>query len=283
MFAELVDMSIHDRHNVPMATLSTIKPANLPDELLAEGISSFDAAFAADRIGSTPGRVHGALKRLVDGGKIFSPARGFYVIIPPQYRKWGAVPASWFVDSMMNHLGRTYYVGLLSAAELSGAAHQRPQAFQVVVDKYLADRTFGRVRMEFLINRHVAELPTTTVNAPTGTVRLSTPAVTALDLADRPLDAGGLDNVATTLIELVDQHPITDKELINLAPWYPSASLRRLAHLYETFCGGSLDTLHANISPERREPALLDPAGARRGSVSRRWNLRLNTTVEPDL
>ena len=35
-----------------------------------------------------------------------------------------------------------YYVGLLSAAELFGAAHQRPQVFQVVVDKYLPDRAF---------------------------------------------------------------------------------------------------------------------------------------------
>ena len=75
---------------------------------------------------------------------------------------------------MMAHLGRRYYVGLLSAAELLGAAHQRPQVFQVVVDKYLPDRAFGRVRMQFVINKHASQLATTAVNSPTGTMRVST-------------------------------------------------------------------------------------------------------------
>ena len=45
---------------------------------------------------------------------------------------------------------------LLSAAELLSAAHQRPQVFQVVMDKYLPGRTFGRVRMGFIVNKGVA-------------------------------------------------------------------------------------------------------------------------------
>ena len=109
-----------------MVTRSGIKPDRLPDELLSEGISSFDAAEAARRMGLSRDRAHGALKRLADAGEIFSAARGFYVIIPPEYRAWGAVPAPWFVDPMMAHLGRRYYVGLLSAAELFGAAHSPP-------------------------------------------------------------------------------------------------------------------------------------------------------------
>jgi predicted transcriptional regulator of viral defense system len=190
-----------------MVVGSRIKADRLPDALLAEGVSSFDAAEAARRTGLARDRVHGALKRLADAGEIFSPARGFYVIIPAQYRSWGAVPASWFVDAMTAHLGRAYYVGLLSAAELLGAAHQRPQVFQVVVDKYLPDRAFGRVRMQFVVNHHVQSLATTSVNTPTGTMRVSTPEVTALDLVSRPLDSGGLDNVVTVLIELHEEHP----------------------------------------------------------------------------
>ena len=266
-----------------MVAGSRIKADRLPDALLAEGVSSFDAAEAARRTGLARGRVHDALKRLADAGEIFSPARGFYVIIPAQYRSWGAVPATWFVDAMMSHLDRGYYVGLLSAAELLGAAHQRPQVFQVVVDKYLPDRAFGRVRMQFVINRHARSLATTLVNTPTGTMRVSTPEVTALDLVSRPLDSGGLDNVATVLIELHEEHPLAEPELLDAVDLYPSASSRRLGYLLERYCALRLDELNALAVKGGREPARLDPSGPRRGHVDPRWNLRLNAEIEPDL
>jgi predicted transcriptional regulator of viral defense system len=266
-----------------MVVGSGIKPDRLPDALLAEGVSSFDAAEAARRTGLARDRVHGALKRLADAGEIFSPARGFYVIIPAQYRSWGAVPAAWFVDSMMAHLDRGYYVGLLSAAELLGAAHQRPQVFQVVVDKYLPDRSFGRVRMQFVVNKRVSSLATTSVNAPTGTMRVSTPEVTALDLVSRPLDSGGLDNVATVLFELHEDHPFGEAALLDAADLYPSASARRLGYLLERYCGLRLDELNARAARAGGEPAPLDPSGPRRGHVDPRWNLRLNAEIAPDL
>ncbi len=266
-----------------MAVHTVTKPNRLPDELLAEGISSFDAEFAAQRTGLARDRVHGALKRLTDAGEIFSPARGFYAIIPAQYRSWAAVPAAWFVDPMMRHLHRAYYVGLLSAAEQHDAAHQRPQAFQVIVDKYLPDRSFGRVRLQFIVNRQAAKLPVASVNTPTGTMRVSTPPVTALDLAHRPLDSAGLDNVATVLIELTEQHPVVAADLIAIAPLYPSGSVRRLGYLLEHYGDAHLDDLVAHLQPDRREPAPLDSSGPRRGHVDPRWNVRVNATVEPDL
>jgi len=266
-----------------MVVGSRIKPHRLPDALLAEGVSSFDAVEAARRTGLARDRVHGALKRLADAGEIFSPARGFYVIIPAQYRPWGAVPASFFVDAMMAHLDRAYYVGLLSAAELLGAAHQRPQVFQVVLDKYLPDRAFGRVRMQFVVNQHARSLATTSVNTPTGMMRVSTAAVTALDLVSRPLESGGLDNVATVLIELYEERPFAESELVDAADLYPSASSRRAGYLLERYCRLELDELNDRVAQAGREPAPLDPSGPRRGHVEPRWNLRLNTQVEPDL
>lgn len=266
-----------------MVTRSGIKPARLPDELLSEGVSTFDAAEAARRTGLSPAQVHGALKRLADADQIFSAARGFYVIIPPEYRSWGAVPASWFVHPMMAHLGRSYYVALLSAAELFGAAHQRPQVFQVVVDKYLPDRSFGRVRMQFVVNKHAAQVATTPVNSPTDTLRVSTPEVTSLDLASRPHDSGGLNNVATVLIELFEDRDVGEGGLVEAARFYPSASVRRAGYLLETFADARLDALHASVDPAAHEPAPLQAGGVRRGRVDQRWNLRLNTEIEPDL
>jgi hypothetical protein len=41
-------------------------------------------------------------------GLAFSPTRGAYVLIPPEFRTWRAVPASHFVDDMMRYLGHEY-------------------------------------------------------------------------------------------------------------------------------------------------------------------------------
>ena len=63
--------------------------------------------------------------------------------VAPQYRTWGAPPPAELVDTLMAHLDREYYVGWLSASELLGAAHQRPQVFQVAVDASIAARRIG--------------------------------------------------------------------------------------------------------------------------------------------
>jgi len=57
---------------------------------------------------------------------ILSVYKGFYVIIPPHYKRSGVVPPSYYVNQLMRHLEKPYYVGLLNAAEIYGAAHQRP-------------------------------------------------------------------------------------------------------------------------------------------------------------
>jgi hypothetical protein len=121
--------------------------------LLAAGVHAFTTEDAAVVAGVKPDSARPALARLVKNKLAFSPARGLYIPIPPEYRSWGAVPALWFVDALMAHLDRVYYVGYLSAAEVHGAAHQRPQVFQVVVDRDLRARSFGRVRLRFITNR----------------------------------------------------------------------------------------------------------------------------------
>src|SRR6266508_1228496 len=97
--------------------------AKLPDALLARGVHAFTTEDAAAAAGIGPDSARPALARLVKNKLAFSPARGLYIPIPPEYRSWGAVPAAWFIDSLMAHLERDYYVGYLSAAEVHEAAH----------------------------------------------------------------------------------------------------------------------------------------------------------------
>lgn len=59
-----------------------------------------------------------SLSRLINRGIIMSPWKNFYVAIPTEYKLRGIVPPSFYIDRLMQFLGRNYYVSLLSAAEL---------------------------------------------------------------------------------------------------------------------------------------------------------------------
>ena len=76
------------------------------------------------------GNIAQALTIGVSKGRIMSSLRGFYVIVPDEYVLRGAVPQSFYLDDMMHHLGRQYYVALLSAASYHGASHLVPVAVQ---------------------------------------------------------------------------------------------------------------------------------------------------------
>lgn len=259
--------------------MATVTLAGLPDHLLSHGLTSFTAADAAQLVGVPVAHVYPGLQRLVDRAQIFSPARGFYVPIPPEFRTWRSVPATHFIDAMMNHLGRRYYVGLLSAAELHGVAHQRPQAFQVMVDRTLAARKAGRVDLRFYHDARLLSAATVPRQTPTGGLILATPATVVFDLTARPDAGGGLDNVATVLAELVAERLVDVAALRAAASRYPASAIRRagwiLQHHSDLDVGGHLDARDA-------APTMLDPHGGRRGPIDPTWQLIINTQIQPD-
>ena len=86
------------------------------------------------------------LSRTVKRGRIIAVYRGFYVIIPVQYQLKHIVPPQFYLDALMQHIGKPYYVCLLSAATLYAAAHQRPMQYQVmtVIPRISMSRTVPR-------------------------------------------------------------------------------------------------------------------------------------------
>src|ERR1035441_8373570 len=102
------------------------------DELLSEGRYTFSRQEAQLRLKSSPAAAYMALYRLVKDSHLMMPKKGFYVIVDPQHRFRGILPPEWFIHSFMKAEGKPYYVGLLSAAQLYGAAHHAPQEFQVM-------------------------------------------------------------------------------------------------------------------------------------------------------
>ncbi len=277
---------------VEMRSKSThVAPRHLRDHLLERGIHVVDIPAVVRMTGAPKREAAATMMRLRRAGQFFSPTPGLYVAIPPEYASWGVVPAMDFIEPLMSKLRRRYYVGLLSAAELYGAAHQRPQVFQVMVDKPLADRDFGRVRLRFYTRTAIERYPTVLRNSATGQVPVATAEVTALDLAARPIDAGGLSNVATILGELAMDGKLSPAALADAAELFPQAVARRLGWLLDRVASevGTAELAESLVQrldqggTRARALDLLDPAGRRRGHAGNRWRVVENTEVEPDL
>ena len=123
---------------------------NVIANLAARGRHRFTSSELRSALGVSEAAARQALSRLAAKGEIASPARGFYVIVPPEYRRLGCLPADQFVPALMEHRNIPYYAGLLSAAQYHGAAHHRPQEFQVVVEKSRPAILCGAVRVAFV-------------------------------------------------------------------------------------------------------------------------------------
>jgi len=181
------------------------KAAAFIDDLQSSGRYVFTRNEALRALRVSEIALKNAFWRLAKAARLVSPRRGFYVIVPLEYRVAGSVPASWFIRDLMAYLGRPYYVGLLSAAALHGAAHQSPQEFQVITDRPLRPIEAGRARIRFVKKSRVARTPTVGIKTPTGEIRVSSSEATALDLVRYPEHAGYLSNIATVLSELAER------------------------------------------------------------------------------
>jgi len=183
----------------------------------------------------------------------------------------------------MRFQGTAYYVGLLSAAELHGAAHQRPQEFQVFAAEQLRPIAVGRNRIRFFLKKSLAQTPVQFVKTSSGLIRVSTPEATALDLVRFSDRVGHLNYVATVLSELAEK--IEPGKLVLAAEAEgEAASAQRLGYLLENV-GAAKAAAKLAKWVDRRSPkfVFLRP-GKVDGELSRdgRWRVVVNQEVEPD-
>ena len=172
--------------------------------LLSEGRMVFSADEAGEALGIGRGAFLDAAERLQRRKHLIRLRQGFYVVVPPQYAAWGAPPPSCYIDDLMRHVGRSYYVGLLKAAELHGATHQAVMEFQVVTDKRLPEIHAGRSLISFYYRKNLISVidGIEDRNTETGRMKVSSVELTALDLVRYSHASGGLDNIVTFLADL---------------------------------------------------------------------------------
>ena len=256
-----------------------VRPAAFADWLLARGRSAVTTKEAAELLGIRPELVRVRLHSR--RGEFVSPVRGLWVPVPPEYRLWGAPEGIELIDRMMRHLGVDYYVGWLSAAAVHGAAHHAPQTFQVATSRPVADRVVGRTDFRFATRSAVSTLPIMDHQTRSGTAVVSSPELTALDVASDVALASGIDNVATVILGLVEEG-LDLQALAELSARFPAAAVRRIGWILDNFDGRDPSPLLAAVQRETVTPSVLDPARPLRGTTDHRWLIRVNADVDAE-
>jgi len=231
------------------------------------------------------------LYRLKRDGKLISPVSGLYVIVPPEHKSYGSIPAEELIPIMMKHLDAEYYVALLSAAGFYGASHQKPMVFQVITNRRIKHSLkFGQVHIKLIHKKSLTDLPIKDFVVSTGYLKVATPELIAIDLLKFPKHAGGMNNIATVLSELIES--IDVHKLIELAEnMGEHYQLQRLGYIIEKIDVMDddikkiiIDALTEYVSSQIKPYTPLASNISRIGYPRcRKWKIIENTDFESDL
>lgn len=252
------------------------------EDLASSGTTNFTREAAMQALGISHGAFLDAAARLNKRGHVFAPRRGFYVITPTHYLKWGAPPPSWYIDAMMADAQRPYYVALLKAAELHGASHQAVMEFQVVTDRQWKAIRAGRSKLAFYFRKDMKSIEHAIEQrkTDTGSMRLSSPALTALDLVRYPHASGGVDRIASVINELANA--IDPTQLDSLAPQFERSVIQRLGYILDHLQHHEVaSSLEKHVQTGNLPWVELEPkeASAMTSSEERERNLRWHIIV----
>lgn len=227
-----------------------------------------------------------ALDRLSNKGRILSVYKGFYLIVPPEYTSRGVLPPLLFIDNLMQFVGKPYYVGLLSAAALHGAAHQQPQEFFVITDIRQTTTQKKGLKINYITKKNISGSFLEKRKTEFGYVNVSNPELTAADLVYYNNRIGGVNRAASVLNELAEvmkPERIT-QELINT---FTIPTIQRLGYLLDVVLEQKTlaDKLYAESRKLKkaffRQPlkAGLEKTGF---PTNNRWKIIINTDIEID-
>lgn len=202
------------------------------DELLSKGKNAFSLQQAKE---SFPELSEAALKRslnrLSTKNRIVSVHKGYYVIVSYEYAAKGIVPPLLYIDGLMKFLNRPYYISLLSAAALYGAAHQAPQVFMVNTSfPALRPSAKKNSKIKFISVKEIPPHLLEQKKTDSGYVQVSSPELTAIDLVNFAKHIGGLSRAATVINELAEYIRL-DKINEELARHAETATLQRLGYI----------------------------------------------------
>jgi len=223
------------------------------------------------------------IKRQIDSHKLIYLTRGYYLIIPPEYKNLGFVPPELFINDLMEALSVPYYVSLLSAASFYGATHQASQYFQVMTDRVLEPISLGRTKINFYVNKHIKDTPKSEISTDRGPLIVSSIEATCFDLLRYPSQSGQLNHIATVIKDLIDHVDI--KKLKFTASVYPLIYCQRLGYLLELMeFKNESESLYYYLKDQKpnKYSYLVPGSESTSAPKNERWHLLINEHIEPD-
>jgi len=226
------------------------------------------------------------LARLVNKKEIINLRKGFYLIIPPRYSRQGQLPIQLYIDKLFKSLNRRYYIGFYSAAKFHGASHQQSQQDYVMTAKPKPlDIRKNLLILRFFTSARWPKKNIIVKKADAGIFKISSPALTAVDLIHHQNKIGGLNRMLAVLEELTEE--INRFDLLELLTWYPHKStLQRLGFLLEKINADQnlIQSIKKHLQQSKIFPVLLSPkAGHKPGAVNNIWKVDVNIKLESDL
>ena len=223
-----------------------------------------------------------AIARLLASKQIVRLHTGLFCIVPVEYQNVGAPPGVWIIDALMSYLRQPYYVGLLTASALHGAAHQQPFEFQVITTKQVKPLSLGRSCIKFYTKHLCADTPAEMKKSDTGYFKVSTPEVTAFDLLKYINNVGSLQNVATVLQELAAK--IDPKKLVAAASYFDLPTIQRTGYLLETYGEVAMtDKLLEWVTSKKPRVIALRSDLKPLGIKNTNWRIIVNDEIEVDI
>ncbi len=225
-----------------------------------------------------------SLSRLKKKGEIVQVRKGFYAILPPEYSQQGMLPPYLFIDDLMKSLNKPYYVGLLSAAALYGAAHQQPMEYFVIAQTP-APRSINnkKLKISFFSKNNWEQDDIVQKTTDAGYLNVSSPELTALDLLAY-VDKIGLNRTTTILQELAQV--MKASTLAKTTMRYPSTPvIQRLGYILDKVLGEEKlsEALQKVLSNRTIVPVLLSVQNKKKGETDERWKVIINMEIESDL
>ena len=237
-------------------------------------------------INKSEASIKSELSRLIEKKVIVNLRKGFYLIIPPRYSKHGQIPIQLYVEKLFKYLNRNYYLGFYSAAKFHGASHQQTQRDYLMTEKpKLNDIGKQSLDIRFVTTAKWPIRNLLEKKSDAGIFKISSPALTAVDLIHHQTKLGGLNRMLAILEELAEE--INQNDIAELLTWYPHKStLQRFGFLLEEVSAN--ENLSKQINKQLKKsnffPVLLSPkSGQKPGAVDNFWKIDVNIKLESDL
>jgi len=226
------------------------------------------------------------LHRLSEKGEVINLRKGFYIIITPRYSSARKLPIQLYCQKLFQYLDRNYYIGLFSAAKFHGASHQQVQRDYVITEQPKFNNiSKNSIDIRFFTTSNWYDKNIQQKKSDAGFFKISSPALTIVDLIHHQTKLGGINRMLATIEELTEE--LTKTDLADLLSWYPNKStLQRLGFLLEQIGseGEIQEMIYSALKAKNFFPVLLSPkSNEKPGTVDNKWKVDVNVKLESDL